>query len=123
MSSGADDRRVSGCAGKAFSDDALEQGDGSVGTFSATRGQRAVHISLRERGSGVSEFFREDNQRNVYALLGSLVALLVAVFILSFIVVANHSRILAPSQSPSPTVVVGTAPNPSTAPTPVDDDD
>lgn len=72
---------------------------------------------------GVSAFFREGNQRDVYALLGALVVLLVAVFILSFVVVANHSRILAPSQSPSPTVVVGTAPSQSTAPTPVDGDD
>ena len=131
MSSGDEDRRTSnrarngacGGARKTVSDAALEQGDGSVGVFSATRGQRAIHLPLRDRAKGVSAFFREDNQRNVYALLGALVALLVAVSILSFVVVANHSRTLAPSQSPSPTVVVGTAPNPRTSPTPVDGDD
>ena len=131
MSGGVEDMRsrsrackdADGGALMTSSGTALEQGIGSIGTFSATRWQRAVRLPLRDRAKGVSAFFREDNQRDVYALLGALVALLVAVFILSFVVVANHSRILAPSQSSSPTVVVGTAPGPSTAPTPVDGDD
>lgn len=128
MNGGVEDTRSGGRARKdadggavmAASSTALEQGDGSIGVFSATSRQHAARIPLRDRAKGVSAFFREDNQRYVYMLLGALVALLVAVSILSFVVVANHSRTLAPSQSPSPTVMVGTSPNPSTTPTPVD---
>lgn len=126
MDDGIEDMRSRGRAHKSADDGAvmaasgtaLEQGDGSTGVFSATSRRRAVRIPLRDRAMGVSAFFREDNQRRVYMILGALVVLLVAVSILSFVVVANHSRTLAPSQSPSPTVMVGATPNPSTAPTP-----
>lgn len=128
MNDGVEDMRFRGRAHEsadegaviAASSTALEKGDRSVGVFSATSRRHAVRTLLRDWARGVSAFFREDNQRCVYMLLGALVALLVAVSILSFVVVANHSRTLAPSQSPSPTVMVGTSPNPSTAPTPVD---
>ena len=123
MNDGVEDRLSRSRAREDADGGAMERGAGSVDTFSTTRWQRAVRLPLRDRAKGVRAFFREDNQRDVYAMLGALVTLLVAVFILSFVVVANHSRILAPSQSPSPTVVVGTAPNTRTAPTPVDGDD